>query len=233
MSIADLVETLQGESRPRGRVDPEHRSASLLPLHATVAVLDPVVLTPWAMDRLLVSVQPDQVGWVGATSQDGVWVGTHSVADTRDATRWLGQQVAELLDPVVEAVAPVAGVTVRAARLVAYDAIRSVAWRLVRSEASRLRPPWADDLVAACGHTPRLSGTTIQAAPDAGPAVELPVPRTCCVLAVRPPDDPCPTCPLHVDDADRSARSAAWLAGLDDDAFAFVVGRSRQDHGQD
>lgn len=227
VSLADMARSERAAHADR-RPAPAQRADLLLPVHRAVSLIDVVILIPFADERIEVRAEPDQIGWLGEHPAADPWIGVvdSSPVDDLNHVTGLARTVTALLDPVVEAVGAGRRLPVGGTSRIAYDAVLHAGLRLERHGA--VPAGWAALLLAACGRVPRHPHRTLEVRADAGPAIPLPVPRTCCVLAAAADASSCPTCPQHRDDQERLALCEAWLRSLDGDDFLHVAGRSRR-----
>ena len=187
-----------------------------------------LVIEPVAAARVAVDGDADQFGF--STDDEfnvlNFWVGDVTIDASTDSEA-AGTRIGTLLRPVIEGVRRRARVGTRGLELVVLDSMISQCRQLERRERGVQESAWADRLVAATGLQSDVPQRNISVTVDAGPPVEFPVPRVCCVLSSKLGDHACPTCPLRVDDEARRQAVATWLAEMSDADFADVAGRAR------
>ena len=217
-TVDDLVARLQPVTGP-GR-----RESALTVLHLALGIVVDIVLAPYVVDGDVVDVAPARLGAV--LRDDGlpasVWVGEWSAGDGDGAA--VGAMLRDLLAPVGDRVAGCAGLHPRAVRTVVDDKLRSQRERLERRD--RADGSRTAGVLRGTGFVPRVPQRWVEAQPDDGDPVRLPVPSVCCVLHTAACESACPTCPKHPADA-RVRRTEAWLRSLDDAGFREVAGRER------
>jgi hypothetical protein len=204
------------------------RESALALLHRGLFVLRTALLAPWAQEGLHLDVDPDDVGLVLVLEEvdvEAVWLGRTTVVCPA-SPKELGRRLRQLLDPLMDVAGQLGPVGGRALEVVVLDSVTGACRRLDPRSGPGDTPGWMPELLAGLGLRSRLPQRWMTVAADDGPDVRLAVPRICCVTAVRPTAGSCPTCPLRSTDERRTA-TERYLAELDDDTFAELVGRAR------
>lgn len=206
----------------------DRHQAALTIVHYTIGVVTETLIAPLLLDTVTIEAKIDQLGIVlepgGALG--AFWVGPGIQVKPGAAAAQLGAHLINLLEPFVTA-AQIAGQIVnRGISLVMFDAIERGCRRLERTYQVSSDNGWIEELLTAMGYTNRKPHQTFTVQPDAGPPIEMTIPRVCCVLARQATLHSCPTCPQRPADARRQL-TEDWLRALDDEDFRQTVGRSR------
>ncbi len=209
--------------------DADTRYSALTLLHFAIAAAANLLIAPLALDGVTLTVKADHLGIVLAKdgSLTGIWIGREqgSIHPGIDIQR-LGECLAEILNPLVDAVNVSCGVGKPGIRLVMFDALARACRRMERSQPVKTTSGWEDELLAAMGDVQKKAKRSYTVRPDDGPPIEMLIPRVCCVLARHSNCHSCPSCPQHSDE-DRRKYTEEWLRSLDDDGFREETGRRR------
>ncbi len=202
--------------------------AALTALHYAIGAAAQLLIAPFAVDGVLIDVSPDSFGIVIDTSATltAQWVQADQISIATKVPAHLGRQLIAGLAPIGAAVSELTGTPNRAITLVMIDAIERACRRLERANACRPECDWVDAVLTAIGDPDHPTRRTFTVTPDAGPAIEMRIPRVCCVLATAPGADACPTCPQRSPD-DRRSTTEAWLRSLNETGFLAESGRRR------
>lgn len=205
--------------------DGDARRTAVASVHYALMVVHRVVIEPFARDRLIVTVEPTQAGFtVEPHHRQGIsyWVGDATVWSSSDGAA-AGARAGALLRPVIRSVRRRARVGSAGLELIVLDSLTRRVERLDRAAPAG----WGAAFLVATGLRSDVARRTILVAADAGPPVELPLPRVCCVLSPRLEPGACPTCPNRASDEARREAAADWLGHLDDEQFEEIAGRRR------
>jgi len=222
--LADSTFTLDRLTGLLGDGDANARQAAVTSIHYALMVVHRVVIEPLAQDRLIVTVEPTQAGFTLEPHRREIsyWVGEATVRSSSDGAA-AGARAGDLLWPVIRSVRRRARVGSAGLELIVLDSLTRRVERLDRAAP----PGWGTAFLAATGLRSDVARRTIPVATDAGPPVELPLPRVCCVLSPRLAPGACPTCPNRASDDARREAAADWLGHLDDEQFEEIAGRRR------
>ena len=209
--------------------DADIRNSALTLLHFAIAAVANLLIAPLALDGVTITVKADQLGIVlaGDGSLTGIWIGwgQGSIHSGIDIQR-LGGCLAEILNPLVEAVHVSCGVGKPGIRMVMFDAIARACQRMEHSQPVKPASGWVDELLVVMGDDKKKAQRSYTVRPDDGPPIEMLIPRVCCVLGRHSTCHSCPSCPQHSDE-DRIKYTEEWLRSLDDDGFREETGRLR------
>lgn len=194
-------------------------------LHLACHVVASVLLAPWVSDGATLDVGPTELG---VRLRDGAptsaWVS--EIRLQRRTPDAFGRDCADVLSPVIAAVAQRSGRPHRTISRLAQDRLAGELARLRRHVHEHV----SDDQIAAfltgLGGRPRPA-RHVTTEPDDGPPVQLRIPNVCCVLHTNAHPDACPTCPRRRNDNERTSATTDWLRSLDDADFQDLTGRER------
>lgn len=210
----------------------DKRQAALTILHYAVYAVSSILIAPLVYDGIALDTTSDQLGLVldETANVTALWVGRVEPTHAAHPITQVGALTMHLLAPVVEAARQVGKVSTRAVNNITLDALANGCRRLERACGRTPTVGWVEEFIAAMGHPTYKSARPLLAYPDAGPAVEFYVPRTCCVLHSKPGAHACPTCPQYPDDTTRLQKINEWLSAMDDNDFRRITGRMRMAH---
>jgi hypothetical protein len=181
-------------------------------------------------DGLLVRTDPDAAGVrVGADgSVTALWIAASVPADPGAGSGTVGRHIADLLADVADRAGRRARVSRRNVRRLTLESV-GVSLHSIARQTGGSDLDWPTDLMDAVAASWGLDVDQqwLTCDVDAGDVVRMPRRTVCCVLSSTHANSACPGCPLLGSTAAQAEDTAAWISGLDDDAFNEVVGRRR------